>query len=160
MLAIPKAEFYGILTDLDSLGVRQTAALRKRSTALVSRINAAKRYIDRGDLDGLRKAYLRKQTSKTFYVYADSMIRAQRKRDGVKETEMLVYSPIVPVCNELIKTMNECMALLSEIMDLYAGNPDDELRSVPDMTEEEEERADRQRQAWLDRIRGGDKDDA
>lgn len=32
--------------------------------------------------------------------------------------------------------------------------------SVPETTEEEEERADRQGQAWLYRIRGGDKDDA
>ena len=43
---------------------------------------------------------------------------------------------------------------------LIAGNPSDELRSVPEMTKEEEERADRQGQAWLDSIRGGDKDDA
>ena len=43
---------------------------------------------------------------------------------------------------------------------LIAGNQNDGLRSVPDITEEEEERADRQGQAWLDRIRSGDKDDA
>lgn len=118
---IAKSEFYGILTDLDNLGVRQTAARRGRSLGLVGRINAAKHYIDRGDLDGLREAYLRKQTSKTFYGYAESMICAQRKLNGYKETEMLVYSPLIPVANELIRTMNECMAMLEEIMDACAG---------------------------------------
>lgn len=116
---IAKAEFYGILTDLDSLGVRMTALRRGRSTALVSRIYAAKKCIDRGDLVMLEQAYKTKKTSKTFYTYAKQMIKTQMRESASKgRPEVLLYSPIVPVANELIRTMNDCMAILEEWMAL------------------------------------------
>ena len=87
---------------------------------MVSRINVAKRYIDSRDLVGLREALNEKRTSRTFYGYAEKMIRAQEKAEDGKP-EMLVYSPVTAVANELIKTMNECAALLTELMDMFPG---------------------------------------